>query len=126
VKTEAVLRGERCAESGPYALDPNDQAAYLQPMLMDGNAGFIAMAVAKQLKTRGAASMAAALSGLASAAVSCEVIWGASDAWFGESPDAAAVAAINASVVKVPGAGHFAPEDWAEKVTKALLGQKVE
>jgi pimeloyl-ACP methyl ester carboxylesterase len=107
-------------------LDPNDQAAYLQPMLLDGNAGFIAVAVAKQLKAQGAAAMAAALSGLASAAVPCQVIWGNSDAWFGENPDAAAVAAVNATVVKVPGAGHFASEDWAEKVTKALLGQKVE
>ena len=114
------------AEAGPYSLDVNDQAAYIQPMLNDGNAGFIAVAVAKSLKSGGAQATQEALSGLAAAGVPCEVLWGNSDAWLGFEPDAAAVAALNATVIKIPGAGHFAAEDWAQKVTKALLGQPVE
>lgn len=55
-----------------------------------------------------------------------EVVWGNSDSWLGEDPPSAAVAALKAKVTKIPGAGHFAAEDWAEKTANALLGRPVE
>jgi len=109
--------------AGPYALDVNDQAVYLKPTLADGNAGFIAIAVMKELKKNGAKAVEEAVRLLSKDdAPEVEILWGASDNWLGESPPSVPKVTTNVKIIN--GAGHFTPEDWSEKVAKALLGQQ--
>ena len=46
------------------------------------------------------------------------VIWGTEDKWYGAAPPDVLPRARR---LLLEGAGHFAAEDWAEKVTQALL-----
>jgi len=117
--------GKPIEGSGPYALDVNDQAVYLAPTLADGNAGFIAIAVAKELQKNAPKAVKEALAQLAAnGSPAVEIVWGNSDNWLGEDPPSS-VKSVATSIKKLPGAGHFAPEDWPEKVAAALLDRPI-
>ena len=113
--------GKPIEASGPYSLGVEDQAAYMAPTLKDGNAGFIVMAAVKEIKKNGPKAVEEALQMLAKEGTNVEVIWGASDSWLGSKPPS--LDNLNVKVKILEGAGHFAAEDWSEKVTDALLGK---
>ncbi|KAK3280216.1 hypothetical protein CYMTET_11935, partial [Cymbomonas tetramitiformis] len=113
--------GQPIESSGPYSLDVNDQVAYQQPLLSDGNAGFAAMEICKQMKKSGGQATRAALEALSEdEAPETVVAWGLNDVWLGERAPSAVPK--NAKIIGVSGVGHFAPEDWAEKAADVILG----
>jgi len=112
--------GKPIEAAGPYALDPNDQAAYMKPSMERGNAGFVLIAVLKELKKNGPAAVSEVLDRLgAPGAPKVRVAWGDADRWMGSEPPSSLPDAWD--VVTISGAGHFAAEDWSEKVIDAIV-----
>jgi pimeloyl-ACP methyl ester carboxylesterase len=114
-----ALAGTPLQSGGPYVIDGDDTAAYIAPALADSGAGWAAIAVAKALRRDGGAATAEALRGLEARGRDCLLIWGLDDKWLGAAPPPGVRPA--ARRVLLDGAGHFAAEDWPEKVAAALL-----
>lgn len=116
--------GKPIEQAGPYALDVNDQAAYQQPALENGNFGFGLIELIKQYQKGAPAALARALDGLAApGAPPVTVAWSDQNAWIAGPPDTAALPFTPAKVLKLAGTGHFAPEDWADKVAGVVTGK---
>jgi pimeloyl-ACP methyl ester carboxylesterase len=73
----------------------------------------------KEIKKSGPKAVREALKLLAENGTKVDVVWGAADTWLGSKPPP--LSGLKAKVKMVEGAGHFAAEDWAEKVANALL-----
>ncbi len=114
-----ALAGTPLQSGGPYVIDGDDTAAYIAPALADSGAGWAAIAVAKALRRDGGAATAEALAGLEKRGRDVLLVWGVDDKWLGDAPPAGVLPA--ARRVLLEGCGHFAAEDWAEKVAAALL-----
>ena len=104
---------------GPFVIEPDDTAAYIAPALADSGAGWASIAVAKELRSSGAAAAAEALRGLEARGADVLLLHGIEDLWLGRAPPADALP--RARFMLLEGAGHFAPEDWPDKVVDALL-----
>lgn len=81
--------------------------------------------MAKELQKNAPKAVKEALAQLAAnGSPAVEIVWGNSDDWLGEDPPSS-VKSVATSIKKLPGAGHFAPEDWPEKVAAALLDRPI-
>ena len=112
------LMGTPLIGAGVFDISPDDTAAYIAPALADSGAGWASIAAAKGVKRTGAAAAAEGVRALEARGEDVLVIWGTEDKWYGAAPPDVLPRARR---LLLTGAGHFAAEDWAEKVTQALL-----
>ena len=104
---------------GPFVIEPDDTAAYIAPALADSGAGWASIAIAKELKKSGKAAASEALRGLEARGADVLLLHGIEDLWLGRAPPADALPKARRMLLE--GAGHFAAEDWPDKVADALL-----
>jgi pimeloyl-ACP methyl ester carboxylesterase len=114
-----ALIGTPLQSGGPFVVDGDDTAAYIAPALADSGAGWAAIAVAKGLRRDGAARTAEAVGALGARGADVALIWGVEDRWLGAAPPQEALPGARRLLLE--GCGHFAAEDWADKVAHALL-----
>jgi pimeloyl-ACP methyl ester carboxylesterase len=118
--TQDPLLVDRTLEGGgPYQVDDPDLDVYRRPFLKSSDVGRALMTTVRQL------SVAAHSQSIAAALPSWDhptlVLWGQSDPWLPVSLAEAAVQALpNGELQTLEEVGHYAQEDWPEKVAAAL------
>jgi pimeloyl-ACP methyl ester carboxylesterase len=115
-----ALVGTPIQSGGPFVVDGDDTAAYIAPALGEAATGWAAISVAKTLKKDGGAAAQEAARALGARGDEVLLIWGIEDKWLGKAPATPGVLP-RARRLLLEGAGHFAAEDWPQKVADALL-----
>ncbi|MBE9137399.1 alpha/beta fold hydrolase [Nodosilinea sp. LEGE 07088] len=118
--TQDPLLVDRTLEGGgPYQIDDPDLDVYRRPFLKSSDVGRALMTTVRQLSVEAhSQAIAAALPGWDHPTL---VLWGQSDPWLSVSLAEAAVQALpNGELQTLAEVGHYAQEDWAEKVAAAL------
>ncbi|GAQ80460.1 hypothetical protein KFL_000540350 [Klebsormidium nitens] len=108
--------------SGPYEMSEDDLQVYRQPYMESSDAGFAALAAVKNLDLKNDVARCRAL--LTSDAYRTPTLLTlcSQDKWLSQPSDL--IATLNGrpwfSTTVLDGAGHFAQEDWPEKVAAAI------
>jgi len=114
-----ALVGTPIQSASPYNIDAEDTASYIAPAMANSGIGFAAITIAKALKRDGATAHAEALRALDARGDGVLIAWGTDDRWLGSEPPKGVLP--KARRVLLDGCGHFAAEDWPQKVVEALL-----
>ncbi len=118
--TQDPLLVDRTLEGGgPYQVDDADLDIYRRPFLKSSDVGRALMTTVRRLDIENVSqAIAAALPQWDHPTL---VLWGESDPWLPVSLAEAAVRALpNGELQTLDQVGHYAQEDWAEKVAAAL------
>lgn len=119
--TQDPLLVDRTLEGGgPYQVKDDDLTIYRKPFLTTSAAGRALLATLRNLKlatvTGEIANELSQWQGLT------QVIWGIADPWLPvELAETWAANLPNGQITKLEEVGHYAQEDWAEKVVTVLL-----
>ncbi|HZG40054.1 MAG TPA: alpha/beta fold hydrolase [Nodosilinea sp.] len=118
--TQDPLLVDRTLEGGgPYQIDDGDLDVYRRPFLKSSDVGRALMTTVRRLAIADVSTAIAA--GLPSWDHPTLLLWGLSDPWLPVSLAEAAVQALpNGELQTLDEVGHYAQEDWAEKVAAAL------
>lgn len=118
--TQDPLLVDRTLEGGgPYQIDDDDLDVYRRPFLKSSDVGRALMTTVRRLAIEQVSATIAA--GLPQWDHPTLVLWGLSDPWLPASLAQAAVEALpNGEFEGLEEVGHYAQEDWAEKVAAAL------
>lgn len=118
--TQDPLLVDRTLEGGgPYRVDDADLDVYRKPFLTTSAAGRALLATLRKLKLSEVAAQVQ--TGLTTWTAPTLVLWGAADRWL--SPELAKTWADgleNGEFTSLDEVGHYAQEDWAEKVRDAI------
>ncbi len=119
--TQDPLLVDRTLEGGgPYQVNDDALDVYRRPFLTTSAAGRALLATLRNLKLPTAT--AAIAQGLAERSGLTHLIWGVADPWLPVAIAAEWAATIpNAGLTQLDQVGHYAQEDWPEKVAEALL-----
>lgn len=119
--TQDPLLVDRILEGGgPYQVPDAALDVYRRPFLKSSAAGRALLATVRNLHV--SQSMAEILPGFASWRQPTLVIWGIKDPWLSLSEaEEFAKSLANGDMVKLEEVGHYAQEDWSEKVAEQLL-----
>ncbi|WP_035994475.1 alpha/beta fold hydrolase [Leptolyngbya sp. KIOST-1] len=120
--TQDPLLVDRTLEGGgPYQIDDADLDVYRRPFLKSSDVGRALMTTVRRLAIEEVRqSIAAGLPGWDHPTLA---LWGLSDPWLPVSLAEAAVQKLaNGELQTLEQVGHYAQEDWAEKVATALDG----
>lgn len=116
------------AASGPYKLSEEDSAVYRAPYLRDGMAGFASAAVIQTIKSPDAAQLLRewmqyrAQGTVGEEKIPALLLLGKSDKYLPQDGDKQLGYESGFEEVRVlDGVGHFAQEDWPEKVVDAIV-----
>ena len=118
--TQDPLLVDRTLEGGgPYQIDDADLDVYRRPFLKSSDVGRALMTTVRRMDIdEVSAAIAAALPQWDHPTLA---LWGLSDPWLPVSLAEAAVQALpNGELQTLEEVGHYAQEDWAEKVAAAL------
>ncbi len=118
--TQDPLLVDRTLEGGgPYQIDDADLDVYRRPFLKSSDVGRALMTMVRRLDIDEVSQAIAA--GLPQWDHPTLVLWGTSDPWLPVSLATAAVQALpQGELQTLDQVGHYAQEDWAEKVAAAL------
>ncbi|MGB3669672.1 MAG: alpha/beta fold hydrolase [Phormidesmis sp.] len=120
ITQDPILVDRTLEGGGPYEVGDKDLEVYRRPFLKSSDAGRALLATVKQLKL--SQTMAEIDAGFLPWSVPTLIIWGIADKWL---PVALAESFVerlsDARIVKLEETGHYAQEDWAEKVSDALV-----
>jgi pimeloyl-ACP methyl ester carboxylesterase len=118
--TQDPLLVDRTLEGGgPYQIADADLDVYRRPFLKSSDVGRALLATVRQLAVPEVSQAIAA--GLATWDHPTLVLWGLSDPWLPLSLAEAAVQSLSQGELQgLDEVGHYAQEDWAEKVAAAL------
>jgi pimeloyl-ACP methyl ester carboxylesterase len=118
--TQDPLLVDRTLEgAGPYQIDDDDLDVYRRPFLKSSDVGRALMTTVRRLSVDEVSQAIAA--DLPQWDHSTLVLWGLSDPWLPVSLAQAAVKTLpNGEFEGLEEVGHYAQEDWAEKVAAAL------
>jgi pimeloyl-ACP methyl ester carboxylesterase len=118
--TQDPLLVDRTLEGGgPYQIDDADLDLYRRPFLKSSDVGRALMTTVRRMNIQ--ASSQAIASALPQWDHPTLVLWGKRDPWLPLSLAKAAVQALpNGELQTLEEVGHYAQEDWAEKVAEAL------
>ncbi|WP_008314270.1 alpha/beta fold hydrolase [Leptolyngbya sp. PCC 6406] len=119
--TQDPLLVDRTLEGGgPYRVDDGDLDVYRKPFLTTSAAGRALLATVRRLQL---ATVTAQLeTGLASWQHPTLMVWGVEDPWLPvDLAETWATALPQGELAKLEQVGHYAQEDWAEKVSEVLV-----
>ncbi len=120
ITQDPILVDRTLEGGGPYEVSDKDLEVYRRPFLKSSDAGRALLATVKQLKL--SQTMADIDAGFSPWSVPTLVIWGTADKWLPVELAEAFIQKLNdARIVKLEETGHYAQEDWAEKVSDALV-----
>ena len=121
VLTQDPLLVDRTLEGGgPYAVADDDLDVYRRPFLKSSDAGFALLATIKQLQLP--QTIAAINQGFENWQPRTLIAWGTADKWLPVSEaEKFAKKLDDADIKKLEETGHYAQEDWAEKVSEAII-----
>lgn len=119
--TQDPLIVDRTLEGGsPYQVDDKDLNVYRRPFLESSAAGRALLATLRNLNLK--SSLAQVSSTLPQWSKPLQVIWGKSDPWLLQSSAKEAISKVSqAEFIALEEVGHYAQEDWPEKVCEALI-----
>lgn len=119
--TQDPLLVDRTLEGGgPYQVQDDDLTVYRKPFLTTSAAGRALLATLRNLKL--IATTEEIASGLLQWQGLTQVIWGTADPWLPvELAETWTANLPNGQIAKLEEVGHYAQEDWAEKVVTVLL-----
>ena len=117
---DPILVDRTLEGGGPYAVDDDDLDVYRKPFLKSSDAGRSLLATVKQLDVK---QVTADIDrGFQNWQVPTLIAWGMADKWLSiSSAEKFAKQLKDAEVVKLTETGHYAQEDWAEKVSEAVV-----
>lgn len=118
--TQDPLLVDRTLEgAGPYQIDDADLDVYRRPFLKSSDVGRALMTTVRRMDLEQVSRAIA--NGLPAWDHPTLALWGLSDPWLPVSLAEAAVQALpNGELQTLDEVGHYAQEDWAEKVAAAL------
>ncbi|MDJ1181054.1 alpha/beta fold hydrolase [Roseofilum sp. BLCC_M91] len=119
--TQDPLIVDRTLEGGsPYQVDDKDLNVYRRPFLETSAAGRALLATLRNLNLK--SSLAEISSTLPQWSKPLQVIWGENDPWLLQSSAKEAISRVSqAEFIALEEVGHYAQEDWPEKVCEALI-----
>lgn len=119
--TQDPLLVDRLLEGGgPYQVDDADLDVYRRPFLTSSGAGRALLAVLQNLRLK--QTVQEITEGLTRWEKPTLVAWGTSDPWLPvEAAKTAAKTIADCEFVEMDETGHYAQEDWPEKVSEALI-----
>lgn len=119
--TQDPLLVDRTLEGGgPYQVDDEDLDVYRRPFLQTSDTGRALLAAVQRLQLK--TTTAEIQAGLAQWDKPTLILWGLSDPWLPvEAVESIATALSDGKLVKLDQVGHYAQEDWPEKVNEALI-----
>lgn len=117
---DPILVDRTLEGGGPYEVSDADLEVYRQPFLKSSDAGRSLLATVKQLDVKGVtAELDRAFQDWE---VPTLIAWGVADKWLPMSlAESFAKRLKDVDVVKLEETGHYAQEDWAEKVGDAVV-----
>ncbi len=117
---DPILVDRTLEGGGPYEVGDADLEVYRKPFLKSSDAGRSLLATVKQLDVKGVtAEIDRAFEGWEGATL---IAWGAVDKWLPVSlAENFAKKLKDVDVVKLEETGHYAQEDWAEKVGEVIV-----
>jgi pimeloyl-ACP methyl ester carboxylesterase len=118
--TQDPLLVDRTLEGGgPYQIDDDDLDVYRRPFLQSSDVGRALLVTVRRLDLPGV--MASLEAGLPTWDHPTLLLWGLNDPWLPVSLAETAVKTLASGELKtLEEVGHYAQEDWAEKVAAAL------
>lgn len=117
---DPILVDRTLEGGGPYTVSDEDLEIYRRPFLKSSDVGRSLLATVKQLQLKRV--MAEIDRGFEHWQVPTLIAWGTADKWLPESlADRFAAKLADAEVVKLRETGHYAQEDWAQKVSEAVV-----
>ena len=117
---DPILVDRTLEGGGPYAVSDEDLEVYRQPFLKSSDVGRSLLATVKQLQLKRV--MAEIDRGFENWQTPTLIAWGTADKWLPESlADSFAKKLADGEVIKLTETGHYAQEDWAEKVGEAIV-----
>ena len=121
VLTQDPLLVDRILEGGgPYAIADDDLDVYRRPFLKSSDAGFALLATIQQLQL--SQTVAAINQGFENWKPRTLIAWGTADKWLPVSEAKNFAKKLdNADIKTLEETGHYAQEDWAEKVSEAII-----
>lgn len=121
VMTQDPLLVDRTLEGGgPYQVSDEDLDVYRRPFLKSSDVGRSLMWTIRAMKMASITEQIA--QGFANWSRPTLVAWGISDPWLSaDSAKAFAQGLDNGEYVELEEVGHYAQEDWAEKVSEAVV-----
>ncbi|MGC1306681.1 MAG: alpha/beta fold hydrolase [Phormidesmis sp.] len=121
VLTQDPILVDRTLEgAGPYQVSDRDLEVYRQPFLKSSDVGRSLLATVKQLNLKQV--MTAIDAGFADWSAPTLIVWGLSDKWLPVSlAESFAKNLKDGELTKLDETGHYAQEDWAEKVSEAIV-----
>jgi pimeloyl-ACP methyl ester carboxylesterase len=119
--TQDPLLVDRTLEGGgPYQVDDADLDVYRRPFLKSSDAGRALLWTIKRLDLK--TVMAQIDQGFTDWAVPTLIAWGINDPWLPVGlAETFAKALKNVELTQLEKVGHYAQEDWAEKVSEAVV-----
>jgi len=119
--TQDPLIVDRTLEGGsPYQVDEKDLNVYRRPFLEASAAGRALLATLRNLNLK--SSLAQISTTLPQWSKPLQVIWGDNDPWLSSSSAKEAISRVSqAEFIALEEVGHYAQEDWPEKVCEALI-----
>ena len=117
---DPILVDRTLEGSGPYEVGDADLDVYRQPFLKSSDAGRSLLATVKQLDVKGVtAEIDRTFQDWERPTL---IAWGVADKWLPLSlAKSFAKGLKDVNVVKLEETGHYAQEDWAEKVSEAMV-----
>ena len=120
ITQDPILVDRTLEGGGPYEVGDDDLDVYRKPFLKSSDAGRSLLATIKQLNLK---QVTADIDkGFADWEIPTLVAWGTADKWLPVSTaETFAKQLKDADLVKLEETGHYAQEDWAEKVGEAIV-----
>lgn len=117
---DPILVDRTLEGGGPYTVSDEDLDVYRRPFLKSSDVGRSLLATVKQLQLKRV--MAEIDQGFENWQVPTLIAWGTADKWLPESlADSFVQKLADGEVIKLAEIGHYAQEDWAERVSEATV-----
>lgn len=119
--TQDPLLVDRTLEGGgPYVVEDADLDVYRRPFLTSSDAGRALLATIKRLNLK--ETMARLEQGFSDWQPPTLIVWGTEDKWLPVSmAETFAQRLHSVDIAKLEAVGHYAQEDWSEKVSDAMV-----
>ena len=117
---DPILVDRTLEGAGPYEVGDEDLEVYRKPFLKSSDAGRSLLATIKQLDVKGTAAQIDR--GFDGWEVPTLIAWGVDDKWLPVSlAESFAKRLKEVEIAKLDKTGHYAQEDWAEKVSEVMV-----
>ncbi|MEL6775617.1 MAG: alpha/beta fold hydrolase [Cyanobacteria bacterium J06597_16] len=120
ITQDPILVDRTLEGGGPYEVGDEDLEVYRKPFLKSSDAGRSLLATVKKLQLP--TTLAAIDTGFENWPVPTLIAWGTDDKWLPVTlAETFAKQLSDVELIKIDKAGHYTQEDWAEKVSDAVV-----